>query len=181
MALAVTVALTLTCLSTCKSKGGAGESGGTTSSDGSKGTATTTGTGGTDRTKGGTNSTETAGTKKGPGGSGSDPETTITADMRQNGFVSASSYQVFVTAFGSSEAEARDNGLAEGRRKALNLMRTDPALRGRTLGADAAEELRRVVQNSSRIVRLQREPNGSWSVVILVEKEGLKAFLRRLR
>lgn len=112
---------------------------------------------------------------------GSNQEDTITAEMRTNGFVNASSFQVFVTAFGSSESEAREAGLTEGRRKALNLMRTDPVLQNKALSGSSARELKRVIQESSRILALRREPNGSWSVVIRVEKEGLKAFLRRLR
>ena len=160
------------------------------SGDGTK-TAGGTKTEGKSATSGGNGGEKTAGqadanskadsNKGGSKTGGTDPDGTITAEMRQNGFVTPASYQVFVTAFGSSESEARENGLADGRRKALSLLRTDPALRGKALSPESAEELRRVIQGSSRIVRLQREPNGSWSVVILVEKEGLRAFLRRLR
>ena len=179
--LSCAVGLAVLCapLPVCKSSGATG-SNSKTSTDGKSGTADTGGKESGDRT--GAKTGATTETKSDAKTGGTEADSGITAEMRQNGFVSASSYQVFVTAFGSSESEARESGLAEGRRKALNLMRTDPALRGRTLSAESAEELRRVVQNSSRIVRLQQEPNGgSWSVVILVEKEGLKAFIRRLR
>ena len=105
----------------------------------------------------------------------------IPSDMRQDGMIDSSTYQVFITAFGSSEEEARLNGLTEARHKAFNLMRKDPALQGKSLGSGSLQELRQLIARNGKIVRIQQEPNGSWSVVLRIEKEGLRGYLRRLR
>ncbi len=121
------------------------------------------------------------GTSNGGGNGGSkEPKVVITAEDRVNGIISRDVYQVFVTASGSTRSEAMNKGLRVGQAKALNLMRKDGVLRGRRLTGRGMSDLRRLVAANSKVVKLRQEPNGTWSVVMQVRKDGLKSWMRRL-
>ena len=110
-----------------------------------------------------------------------DSTETIPASMKNDGFISASVFQVFITVFGSDESEARSAGLNQGLRKALNIIRHHPSMRGKRLSRAALNELRMELQANAKIVALRRKSSGAWDVVLRIERENLKSYIRRLR
>ena len=118
------------------------------------------------------------------GGRESGPEqknSAISKEERAGGFVSARLFRVFVVAFGSSPEEARRAGLREGKRKALNMMRRKRARSGSPLSSRALRELRRAINENTRIHKIRKEKEGVWNLVLFVEKDRLRGYLRRLR
>ena len=105
----------------------------------------------------------------------------LAAEFRKEGMLSQNQYQVFITAFGETPAEARENGLQEARLKALNLMSKDPVLNGRRLSSRNMKDLKRFIQQYGKVIKVHKEPSGSWSVVLRIEKSGLRNYLMRLQ
>ena len=123
---------------------------------------------------------------KGPGpgpGPGPDPDpkqSEIPAELRQDGMISPSVYQVFITVIGTDREEALQNGQTKAARKVLNLIRKTAQDSGRPISEKSLQELRNMIRENGRIFKMVQEPNGAWSVVYRVEKEGLRGFIRRL-
>jgi hypothetical protein len=102
-------------------------------------------------------------------------------DSFSEGMVSSSSYQVNVTAFAPTEAEARSVGEKEARRKAYNLILKEPFFR-LTLSEDGKQQIRRLVEEKGRIVKVEHVRENSYNVTYrITQPGGLRNYFRNVR
>lgn len=102
-------------------------------------------------------------------------------DSLSEGMVSSSSYQVNVTAFAPTEAEARSVGEKEARRKAYNLILKEPFFR-LTLSEDGKQQIRRLVEEKGRVVKVEHVRENSYNVTYrITQPGGLRNYFRNVR
>ncbi len=101
----------------------------------------------------------------------------IRPEDKNDGFVSDSAYQVFITVFARDEAEATRVGKADASRKALNLILKDV----NRASEGARKEMKRYVDTNGEVIKVVRESRDSWSIVFRVQKEGMREFVKRLK
>ncbi len=113
-------------------------------------------------------------------GNGRGGKTEIPPEMKRNGMVSSSTYQVFITVVSTNEAEAQKLADSEARQKAFNLICQEPFM-PRVLSDSGKAEVRKLVQASGKIVKFVKETDTSWSAVLHVQKESLRTHLQQIR
>ena len=102
-------------------------------------------------------------------------------DSLSEGMVSSSSYQVNVTAFALTEAEARSVGEKEARRKAYNLILKEPFFR-LTLSENGKQQIRRLVEEKGRVVKVGHVRENSYNVTYrITQPGGLRNYFRNVQ
>lgn len=102
------------------------------------------------------------------------------AEFRRSGMITSSTYQVFITVFGNSEQEAQKNGLQEARQKAYNLLLQEPFI-PRNISDEGKRDLRRLIEESGKMVQMVKESDNTWSLVLQINKPGLRNYLQQMR
>ena len=113
----------------------------------------------------------------------SSPQTDVIVedDSLNEGMVSSSSYQVNVTAFALTEAEARSVGEKEARRKAYNLILKEPFFR-LTLSENGKQQIRRLVEEKGRVVKVEHVRENSYNVTYrITQPGGLRNYFRNVQ
>jgi hypothetical protein len=101
-------------------------------------------------------------------------------EFKVTGMVSSSTYQVFVTAFGNSEGDVKEAALRDAKQKAFNLILKEPFV-SRTISDQGKKEIKNIIEENGKIVRLQKESGDTWSAVFQINKPGLQNHLKQLR
>lgn len=113
-------------------------------------------------------------------GNGRGSKSEIPPEMKRNGMVSSSTYQVFITVVSTTESDARKLAESEARQKAFNLICQEPFM-PRVLTDGGKKEVRMLVDANGKIVKFVKESDTSWSAVLHVQKENLRAVLQQIR
>ncbi|MCE9599724.1 MAG: hypothetical protein K8S54_17325 [Spirochaetia bacterium] len=102
-------------------------------------------------------------------------------EVLREGMVSSSTYQVMVTTLADSPEDARIKGEPEARRKAFNLIVREPFFRG-MLSDEGRRQLRLIVDQKGRVVRVHQEPDRSYTVVYqITQPGGIRDLFRNIR
>ncbi|MBI3394889.1 MAG: hypothetical protein HY042_03560 [Spirochaetia bacterium] len=104
----------------------------------------------------------------------------IPLEMKKNGMVSSSTYQVFVTVVANSEQEALKLADSTARQKAFNLMVQEPFM-PRQISDFGQKEVRKLIETNGKMVKFVKDNETSWSAVLHITKEGLRGHLQNIR
>lgn len=112
----------------------------------------------------------------------STPQPQVTEEeVLREGMVSSSTYQVMVSAIATSAEDARIKGEPEARRKAFNLIVREPFFRG-MLSDEGRRQLRMIVDQKGRVVRVKQEPDQTYTVVFqITQPGGIRDLFRNIR
>lgn len=113
-------------------------------------------------------------------GNGRTGKPEIPPEMKRNGMVSSSTYQVYITVVSTNEADAQKLADSEARQKAYNLICQEPFM-PRVLSDSGKKDVRRLVETNGKIVKFVKENETSWSAVLHVQKENLRTHLQQIR
>lgn len=98
----------------------------------------------------------------------------------RSGLISSNTYQVNVTVYASNDDQAMSTGLEPARARARTLMYQEHAIPIR-MRLYAQSQIKRLVEDEGRIVRVQRLDADRYIVVMQVFRRGLRGYLHTFR
>lgn len=104
----------------------------------------------------------------------------VPENLKKNGMISSSTYQVWVTTIADNERQALINGEELAKNRALKLLRIEPFTRG-GLSQWGANQLQNLVEKHGHVVKIVEESANNWTVIYHIQKIGLRDDLQKLR